>query len=378
MIPTFDRIYLDRQSLGSQIAQRVFALYPTDQIEIVDEAPLAGQKGQMSSSEFNRSKRLLYVKPFAGHFFKRCPGATQKKALTCCNYFVLNLGQQCNFNCSYCYLQSYLNAPTLQIYSNLDQAIEELNDMAHQFPDHPFRVGTGEVIDSLSLDPLTLYSRELIKFFAKYPKWTLEFKTKSNLVDQFLDVPHAQNVVVSWSINPAYVIDREEHGTARLQERLAAAEKCRDRGFPVAFHLDPLIYFPQWQEHYAGLVKEITTRFTPAQTHVVSLGSLRFQPEQRHLMRERFGMTSLVAGAETFQSEGGKMRYDSKLREQMFRFVKQEFIRHDPNWRIFFCMETPETWISSFQATPLEVPGLKTLFRPLPKIKSEEASLKGE
>ena len=371
LIPEFEKIWIDHRSLESPLAQRIFGLYPTEMIEVVEKDPFPDHKGRMTAAQFSLSKKLLYVKPFEGHFFKRCPGATQKKSLACCNYHVLNLGQQCNFNCSYCYLQSYLNSPALQIYSNLDQALTELEDMATSFPDHPFRVGTGEVIDSLSLDPLTLYSKELIRFFKRFPKWTLEFKTKSDLVDQFLDEEHAGNVVVSWSINPAYVIDREEHGTARLFDRLAAAQKCRDRGFPVAFHIDPMIYFPEWKEHYAQLVKEITQRFSPKEVHVISAGALRYQPEQRHLMRERFGMKSLVTASETFPSEGGKMRYDAGLRQEMFRFLKNEFTQANEGWRIFFCMETPETWISSFEATPMQVPALKPLFRPLPKLKTE-------
>jgi spore photoproduct lyase len=258
----------------------------------------------------------------------------------------------------------------MQVYSNIDQALAELREMASQFPDHPFRVGTGEVIDSLSLDPVTLYSRDLIEFFREFPKWTLEFKTKSANVDQFLDVPHARNVVVSWSINPAPVINSEEHGTARLHERLEAAVKCRDQGFQVAFHIDPMVHFEGWQEHYRDLVREITSRFEVKDVHVISVGALRFQPEQRHMMRDRFGMQSMVTRAEMLPSDGGKMRYDQGLRQEMFKFVKDEFASYGSQWRIFFCMETPETWISSFEATPMQVPELKTLFRPLPKISS--------
>ncbi|MFN7729148.1 MAG: radical SAM protein [Bdellovibrio sp.] len=371
---TFEKIWIDRQSLSSKVAQRIRERYDSSIIEVVDANPFQDHKGLMSPEQFNRSKRLLYVKPFVGHFFKRCPGATQKKVLTCCNYHVLNLGQQCNFNCSYCYLQSYLNTPTMQVYSNIDQALTELREMASQFPDHPFRVGTGEVIDSLSLDPVTLYSRDLIEFFCEFPKWTLEFKTKSASVDQFLDVPHAGNIVVSWSINPAAVINSEEHGTARLPERLEAASKCRDRGFQVAFHIDPMIYFEDWQEHYRDLVREITSRFEVKDVHVISVGALRFQPEQRHLMRDRFGMQSMVTRAEMLPSDGGKMRYDQALRQEMFKFVKDEFASYGSQWRIFFCMETPETWISSFAATPMQVPELKTLFRPLPKISSLDSA----
>ena len=53
-------------------------------------------------------------------FFKRCPGA--RPGLTCCNYFVLNLGVQCNMNCSYCYLQSFVNTPVMKVYANIERA----------------------------------------------------------------------------------------------------------------------------------------------------------------------------------------------------------------------------------------------------------------
>lgn len=367
----FERIFIDRQSLGSTVSRRIQEIFPASLLEIVDGPPLS-ERSSMSAAEFDRSKRLLYVRPFPGQFFKRCPGATQKKTLTCCNYYVLNLGQQCNFNCSYCYLQDYLNTPTMQIYSNIEKALTELEEMADQHADLPYRVGTGEIIDSLSLDPITLYSCTLIDFFRKYPKWTLEFKTKSDQVDQFLHCSHAGNVVVSWSINPAAVIDHEEHGTASLEKRLFAAQKCREHGFQIAFHIDPMIHFDGWEDAYRDLVHRMTSLFQPEDINIISLGALRFQPRQRHLMRERFGMRSWVAGAEVFPSDGGKMRYDSHLRQRMYQFVRDEFGSRDPRYKIFLCMETPETWIANYDKTPMQVPELRSLFRPLPKIRDDE------
>lgn len=369
-VEKIEKVFIDERSRGSALAQRILDIFPSEKIEFVTEAPIK-TKGPLSAEQFDRSKRLLYVKPFDGYFFKRCPGASQKKVLACCNYYVLNLGQQCNMNCSYCYLQSYLNTPTMIMYSNIDQALGELKAMADEHPSLPYRVGTGEVIDSLSLDDITLYSRTLIEFFKNYPKWTLEFKTKSAQVDQFLDCEHSKNVVVSWSINASEVITREEHLTASLEERLQAARKCADRGFPLAFHIDPLVYFTDWKQGYQDLIDRMTAMFSPREINVISVGALRFQPEQRHMMRERFGMKSLVTSAEVFTSEGGKMRYDQKLRQEMFDFVIQGFKKKDPAYRIFMCMETPESWISAYEKTPNQVSELKDLFRPLPKIPDE-------
>ncbi len=370
IVEKFEAVYIDPESHDSAVAQRILKAFPKEKVHLSIPEVITNHKGTLSSEEFNKSKRTLVVKPFKGQFFKRCPGATQKKTLACCNYYVLNLGQQCDMNCSYCYLQSYLNSPALTIFSNIDSALMELISIAEQFPDSPFRVGTGEIIDSLSLDPLTGYSSELIHFFKNYPKWTLEFKTKSDYVDQFINLQHGDNVVVSWSINSAEVTSREEHGTASLEQRLLAAKKCRDAGFKIAFHIDPLIHYPDWKSGYADLVEKITSGFKPSDLHVISVGTLRYQGSQKNMMRERFGFNSLSLSGEMFQSESGKFRYDQRLREEMYKFVVQKFLDSGSQWKIFMCMETPETWISTFESTPMKKPELKEMFKPLPQIKS--------
>ncbi len=363
------RVYIDHElhaaanahaGITSGLLERVYKNWSPEQIEVIDHEPHSDDHGTLSARQFDRSKKELFITNFKGHFFKRCPGA--RPGLTCCNYFVLNLGLQCNMNCSYCYLQSFINSPVMKIYANLDKALDELRAMSETLRDQPLRVGTGEVIDSLSLDEVTLYSRELIKFFRDYPRWKLEFKTKSSKVDQFLDVEHAQNVIVSFSLNPENIVASEEHGTASLAARLQAARKARDNGFLVAFHLDPMIHHEGWRDSYSQMVKQITARFAPEDINVMSVGALRFQPEQRHMMRERFGLQSYVMQAELFKGRDGKLRYDQTLREEMFNFILSEFRARSPQYKIFLCMETPETWLGATGSMPKHQHGLGELF----------------
>lgn len=354
----FERVYVDYRAEGSKLANRLKALYSPSQIEIVDQRPW--MDGQLSAREFDRSKRNLFVTNFEGAFFKRCPGS--KPGLVCCNYFVLNLGLQCDMNCSYCYLQSFINSPILTIYANIETALQELESLRGHLGNENIRIGTGEVIDSLSLDPLTLYSHDLIDFFRKVPRWTLEFKTKSAAVDQFLAIPHAKNVVVSWSLNPQNVIAKEEHGTASLYHRLAAARRCLDAGFQIAFHLDPLIWHDDWKQSYSELVEAIVTHFDAREINVISLGTLRFKRDQQSMMRERFGMKSLVTQAEMLPGQDGKLRYPQELRTQMLDFVLKAFKSNSPKWRAFLCMETPESWLQTFSAFPQRLPELQPLF----------------
>jgi spore photoproduct lyase len=357
----FDIILIDNKVADSKVALRFIEIFG-NKVEIISGEPQNLVKGSLTSKQFTQSKKQIYLTEFQGQFFKKCPGF--HKGLACCNYFVLNLGFQCDMDCSYCYLQSFINSNYLTVYTNIEKAFEELNSMTH-LHQQTLRVGTGEVIDSLSLDPITLYSRELIKFFKDFPKWKLEFKTKSSYVDQFLDVEHAGNIITSWSINPPAIIDNEEHGTARFNERISAARKCADKGFQVSFHIDPMIWHPDWQTNYQFLVDEIVKSFKPSEIPYLSIGALRFQPEQKNIMRERFGMNSYVTNSETFKSQDGKLRYDYNLRKEMFDFVLKRFKEHSTDWKIFMCMETPETWVDTFGHTPFKEKPLKELFQPI-------------
>jgi spore photoproduct lyase len=362
-----ESVLIDCDLKESSWVRRAQDFFGPQKVQVIDSAPFPETRGTLSAREYDRSKRVLHLTRHKGAFFKRCPGA--KPGLSCCNYFVLNLGLQCNMNCSYCYLQSYINSPALQIYTNIGDALSELKTMASEFPDRFYRVGTGEVTDSLGLDDFTGFSRELISFFNDVPNWTLEFKTKSSKVDQFLDVSHLGNTIVSWSLNPQNVIAQEEFGTADLEGRLSAARKCRDKRFPVAFHIDPMIWHEDWQKSYGTLVDQIAAQFRPQEVRWVTVGALRFQPGQKAIMRERFGMKSLVTSAEVFPSREGKLRYDSGLRNEMFQFLVNRFKSLSPDWKISLCMETKESWVTTMASTPRQIPEIQSLFDPLPKPK---------
>ena len=358
----FTDIYIEKNSLESISAKRTFSLFPKDRIHIIEDKTDLKKQSTMSAEEFNKSKKQLLLCSFKGKFFKRCPGV--RPGLMCCNYFILNLGQHCEMDCSYCYLQNLINFPYVTIYTNIQDALNELSLLMKQdgMDKQKLRIGTGELTDSLSLDDISLHSTALINFFKKVPAWTLEFKTKSNNIKNFINQEHAGNVIVSWSLNPQYIIEREEHNTASLEDRLEAARLCRDHGFLVAFHLDPVIYHPEWRDNYQKLVKEITSLFQPKEVSHVSLGALRFQPEQRHLMRERFGFTSLITQGEYFKSRDGKLRYDSQVRQEMFSFIHTEFKKQNPNWPVFLCMEDKENWLSSLGQTPQKITPIQKNF----------------
>ena len=360
LIKQFQNIYIEENSLNSKPAQRALQIFPKENIHVIKDKSELKTLSNMNAEQFNNSKKNLLLCSFKGKFFKRCPGV--RPGLICCNYFVLNLGQHCEMDCSYCYLQDLINFPFVTIYTNIEFAFNELSEIGKEMKDHKLRIGTGELTDSLSLDDISLYSTRLLKYFKQYPNWTLEFKTKSANIKNFINEPHNGNIIVSWSLNPQYIVQEEEKGTASLEDRLHAARMCRDKKFPIAFHIDPIIYHKEWKENYLDLVHKITSFFKPEEVSHTSLGALRFQPEQRHLMRERFDLNSLVTRGEFFKSSDGKLRYDNDLRQEMFHFIFSEFKKNNPDWNLFLCMENKENWIATTKDIPTHLQSTKKLF----------------
>ena len=354
----FDKVYIEAEAQNSGTAQRAFKIFPKDKIQIIPEDYF--KKGSLSARQVKESKKVLLLKEFKGSFFKRCPGAKPK--LMCCNYFVLNLGQNCEMDCSYCYLQSFINFPAVVIYTNIEKAFQELQELKEKHYKGYIRIGTGEQTDSLSLDDISLYSKKLIDFFNDCPHWLLEFKTKSDNIKNFENVQHSGNTVVSWSVNPEYIVQREERHTSSLKRRLSAARRIKDKGFKVSFHIDPLIYHPEWKKHYEQLVEQITGLFSPEEVTHISLGALRFQTEQKALMRKRFGMKSLVCQGEFFRSSDGKLRYDQEMRQEMFDYILNLFKKRSAGWPCFLCMEAPETWLSLMRAPAKKIISIKKDF----------------
>lgn len=357
-LKNFDKVYIEEQARNSESTKRVYKLFPKEKIQIVQEDFF--KPGKLTVQQMEKSKKNLLLKEFKGSFFKRCPGAKPK--LMCCNYFVLNLGQHCEMDCSYCYLQSFINFPAVVIYTNIEKALQELESLKKNHYKDYIRIGTGEQTDSLSLDDISLYSVQLIKFFNQCPHWLLEFKTKSNNIKNFENTKHIGNTVVSWSVNPEYIVQKEEHKTSSLEQRLASARRVKDKGFKVSFHIDPLIYHPEWKKHYGELVEQITQLFSPEEITHISLGAVRFQPEQKAFMRKRFGMESLICQEEFFRSADGKLRYDQEIRQEMFEYILKLFKNNSNSWSCFLCMETPEVWLNSMKAPAKKISSIKKDF----------------
>ncbi|MEE2823117.1 MAG: hypothetical protein VYA53_09060 [Acidobacteriota bacterium] len=350
-----EQIFVERAVKESKVTKNVLGRFPEVPTHNIDSAEFLLEDSKQGNVTIPRSKKSLVLVQQKGNFFKPCPGSRAKAGLkgVCCNYFVINYASNCHMECSYCYLQSYLNFPYMTIYANEGDLIAELKAAFDNSPHDFFRIGTGELADSLALDPLTGYSKILVEFFSQQSNAILELKTKSNCIENLLGLRHDGKTVVSWSISPRYVQEREEHKTASVSQRFEAAAECAQAGYPVGFHLDPLIFYPRWKLDYKDLVEEMFQTVSPASIAWISVGSLRMTSHLKEIVRRRFPSSFLPLG-ELVPNPDGKMRYFKPLRVDMYRQVLEWIQEKSPATRVYACMEGRSVWQKVFQDAPTE------------------------
>jgi spore photoproduct lyase len=294
------------------------------------------------------SRNTLVLMRYPGKFLKQCQGSG---AEICCNYFVVSYAWNCHIECTYCVLQSYLNSEALLVCTNIEELMAEVQETLARFPRQTFRIGTGELADSLALDHITGYSRRIIPFFASLQNGILELKTKSDQISNLQDLDHRGHTIISWSMNSKRICRTEELKAATFEERLAAAVQCQEWGYKLGFHFDPLIHYEQWETEYRDAVREIFRVINPANVAWISLGALRFPPHLRDLVHSRFPASKLPYG-EFVPGHHGKLRYFRPIREEMYRKMRSWVHEEAPKALVYLCMESRVVWDRVFGYGP--------------------------
>jgi spore photoproduct lyase len=102
---------------------------------------------------------------------------------------------------------------------------------------------SGELADSLALEHLTRAGREFIPWFGRTDNGYLFMLTKSDNVEEILDLPHNGHTIIAWSMNNEMVSQKFEIGAPPFKRRLKAAQKVQKSGYRLRIRLEPIVPF---------------------------------------------------------------------------------------------------------------------------------------
>jgi spore photoproduct lyase len=247
-------------------------------------------------------------------------------------------------DCSYCFLQEHLaNNPGLQVSANYTDAFKELDQLARAASGRKFRIGTGELADSLAFDSITGISPDLVSYFSSHPNLLLELKTKTDEVENLCAVDPRGRTLVSWSLSPARVFAQSEHHTAPPEARINAARRVLAAGYKIGFHLDPVIAYPGAERDYRQLLDCVFDTVPAPAIAFFSIGGLRMSPGLRSAARRRFPLDSMLLGEEVLAGDG-RYRTFSTLRFRLLTKLRDRIAEACAELPVYLCMETASAY----------------------------------
>lgn len=340
------KIYIQENIRNTALCRRILSRFPGIITEIVENANHVLERAAQETGENWQNTLLLAAQ--RGPFLRLCPGTHNH---ICCLYHNLDVAAGCNLGCSYCILQGYLDNSLITVYCNMDDMYAELENKLSAHAEQFYRIGTGELSDSLTFDPFLGLGAELALFFADKQNAIIELKTKSVNIEGLLGLKHNRRTVVSWSLNAEEITRSDESLTPGIDERLRAAREVQDAGYRIGFHFDPMIWYPGWEQGYRETVDKIFKYIKPENIVWISLGALRYPAAFDEVIRENHPESRLVLG-ELLPGRDKKLRYFRPMRSQLFRQMNEWIKGYSPQVLVYLCMESKIVWESSFNKAP--------------------------
>ena len=272
-----------------------------------------------------------------------CPVASEKTR--CCNLLTLDAVESCGFDCSYCSIQSFYNQNTITFDAGFKEKLLNLK----LDPNKTYHIGTGQASDSLMFGNREGILEALLEFARKNPNVILEFKTKSDNISYLLENDVPANILCTWSLNTPTIIKNEEHLTASLDKRIAAARKMADKGVKVGFHFHPIVEYEGYLEEYKTIYDRLLQEFSPSEVALVSFGTLTFIKPVIKQLREREFRTKITQIPH--EDASGKTSYPEATKIAMFKHAYESFTPWQTGEnRVFFylCMEPHSLWKQTF------------------------------
>ncbi len=160
-----------------------------------------------------------------------------------------------------------------------------------------------------------------------------------------------------------------------LTYNLKSTRKCESWGYKLAFHFDPVVIYENCEKDYKEVIKMIFEHVSAENIVYISIGSFRFIPALKQIIKNRFTSSKIIYG-EFVTGLDGKMRYFKPLRINIYREIINSIKELAPDVLLYFCMEDDEVWEKTLGFVPEEPDSLgKMLDKSVVKHCNLDASL---
>ncbi len=250
------RLFFEAGSLDYPIAKRILDSFKSNpRVSIHKLNPkqrITNKPGASPEDAYRLGKRTLVVGIRKTLTFQSCKPSA---------HYQLPLVTGCMGQCEYCYLNTQFGKnPYIRVYVNLEEILSRTASYIEQRKPATTLFEGAATSDPVPVEPYTQSLANAILFFAGQEHARFRFVTKYTDVDSLLNLDHRGNTMIRFSINAEPIILNYEHLTPSLQQRLQAASKIAQAGYPLGFIIGPVILFNGWEQAYQDMFEELRER----------------------------------------------------------------------------------------------------------------------
>jgi len=255
------------------------------------------------------------------------------------DYLVPYTSSGCTAMCLYCYLVCHYNkCAYLRLFVNREEMLEKIIKTAEKSEkDLVFEIGSNS--DLILENTITDNLKWTIENFAKSKKGYLTFPTKFHMVDDILDIPGKDRVIIRVSLNPKEIINRVELGTSNLEQRLDAIVKLKEAGYKVGILIAPIILVDNYKEIYEELFEKIKSSLPEniLQDIFFELIFMTYSFVHNAINSEAFPNALIIYEKEKFRARGlGKYTYKDNIRNEATEFFLRMLQKYFPNNKLWY------------------------------------------
>ncbi|MBT3376115.1 MAG: hypothetical protein HN742_07170 [Lentisphaerae bacterium] len=280
----------------------------------------------------------------AGPFYHYEKRSEWNDSLVCWTLHDLHSAWGCLHRCSYCQRGS-----VYVINLNLEEFVQHVEELITENSwQKTFRYDVEQ--DVLAIEPEYGACEMLVDAFARRPDQYLILFSKSANVDFLLDLDHKGHTIILWTLTTHTVSRQHEQRTGTMEQRLEAARKCVDAGYPVRFKCKPIIPTRNWRAEITDMLEALYATVTPEN---LSMETVFFDSVAE--MDKTLGLENLdpefVAAAQTAEEAGewdkvlhGPRPFTFAVKEAIYRHFISESKRLSPETPVTLCAETQRMW----------------------------------
>lgn len=333
--PFFSHIYVEKSIWNHKRTQQILGKFPSATvIEIGHYKDVFCRTKQNNQLQHITQKLILAAKQGTLLY----EGAPVCQSFGNQYFYYTSCIMNCIFDCTYCYLKGMYPSANIVVFVNLEDIFAEIEQI---LANHPLYLCISYDTDLMAMESITGYVQEWYYFAAKHEHLKIEVRTKCANKTFIQKLPPISEVIYAFTLSPQAIIENYEYHTPSLSERLSCAADLIRAGYPIRLCFDPMIYVPDWRQHYEEMLEQVFCMIDLQKIVDVSVGTFRISQEYLKNMRKQNPESAVIWFP--FQNDGGYCHYPDNLMEQMECFLIHKLEQKISREKIFRWRSKKET-----------------------------------